>query len=187
MSSDRITALALPLLLASLLAGCPGSLDNKEDFLASGGGSSVAAGLVTSGGTGAGSADDPVCGGIITERCARAGCHVAEAVTPDLSVEGREERLRDVPAVGISCGPDATGGGSPGTGGGGTGGAGTGGAGTGASTPTEYLLVDTANPEQSLVYTKCLETAPCGNQMPNIGEKLDDDELACLLSWVESL
>lgn len=170
MSSDRVPLLALPLLLAALLAGCPGSLENKDEFLASGGGSASNGSGATNGAAG-GSADDPVCDGIITERCARAGCHVADAVTPDLSVDGREERLRDVPAIGISCGPDA---------------AGSGGAG-GASTPTEYLLVDTANPDQSLVYTKCLEAPPCGNQMPNIGERLDDDELACLLTWVESL
>lgn len=174
MSSDRITLLAprllLAALLASLLAGCPGSLENRDDFLASGG-ASAASGSTATGAAGGSSADDPVCDGIITERCARAGCHVADAITPDLTVEGREERLRDVPASGISCGPDA---------------AGSGGAG-GASTPTEYLLVDTENPDQSLVYTKCLDAPPCGNQMPNIGEKLDDDELACLLAWVESI
>jgi hypothetical protein len=171
MSSDRITLVGLSLVLASLLVACPGSLENKDDFLASGGAAAASGATGTTGAAGGTSADDPVCEGIITERCARAGCHVADAVTPDLSVEGREDRLRDVPATGISCGPDA---------------AGSGGAG-GASTATEYLLVDTANPEQSLVYTKCLEAPPCGNQMPNIGEKLDEDELACLLTWVESL
>ncbi len=165
MSTDR-------LLLASALVlwatGCPGSLENKEDFLAGGGASAASNGSTGSdGSTGSGEVD-PVCDGLITTSCARSNCHVEGASTPDLTVEGREERLRDVPATGISCKPDA----------------GAGGAGGQAA----YLLVDTANPEESLMYTKCLDAPPCGSQMPLIGaDKLDDEQLACLLEWISSL
>lgn len=144
-SHHRISgAAALGLVLATT-AGCPGSLDNKDDFLGTGGGAAE-------GSTGSGSADD-VCNGLITKSCATSSCHVAGKTSPDLSLEGRDARVRDV--EGKVC---------------------------------DGLLVDTANPEASLLYTKTSESDPaCGNQMPLSGTKLDADELSCLLTWIESL
>jgi hypothetical protein len=143
-------AAAVAALLVVLGGGCPGSLENKDDFLAAGGGGG-APGPSTSG-QGAASADDP-CDGLITETCAVAGCHVPDRTPPDLTLEGRIGRIRDVEAD--VC---------------------------------DGLLVDTQNPEQSLIYTKCAEEdPPCGNQMPFTKTPLDDEELACLLAWIETL
>ena len=131
--------------------GCPGTLENKEDFLGQGG--AVATGSTTTGQGGGGTPADDPCDGLITERCAVPGCHVPERTPPDLSYEGRVERIRDVDAP--ICGGK---------------------------------LVDTANPEASLMYTKCIEgESTCGNQMPLTGAKLDEEDLACLLAWIETL
>jgi hypothetical protein len=47
-------------------------------------------------------------------------------------------------------------------------------------------LVDTANPEQSVLYTKCMPNPPCGTQMPQTGS-LDPSEIEDLLTWIKSL
>jgi hypothetical protein len=49
------------------------------------------------------------------------------------------------------------------------------------------LLVDPMAPDQSLLYTKCLPTAPCGTQMPQTGNPLTQDELDELLTWIQTL
>jgi hypothetical protein len=49
------------------------------------------------------------------------------------------------------------------------------------------VFIDTANPEDSLIYTKLtMDFAPgCGNlQMPANGDFLTPDETACVLSWL---
>jgi hypothetical protein len=153
MSSDRLPLALLPLLLATT-TGCPGSLDNKEAFLqAEGGGSATSTGTNGTGTGGGIPADDP-CDGLITLRCAVPGCHVEGRTPPDLSYDGRVERILDVP--GPVC--------------------------------DDQLLVSSSAPEESLMYTKCAEATPeCGTQMPFGREKLDDEELACLLEWIQSL
>jgi hypothetical protein len=48
-------------------------------------------------------------------------------------------------------------------------------------------LVDSAHPEQSLLYTKCTASPPCGTEMPQTGQSLDQDELDAMLAWVSGL
>lgn len=48
-------------------------------------------------------------------------------------------------------------------------------------------VVDTAAPDQSLLYTKCLATNSCLSRMPVTGEKLTDAELECLLEYITEL
>ena len=51
----------------------------------------------------------------------------------------------------------------------------------------DKLYIDTANPEASLLYTKCAEPDPaCGSPMPLAQEPLDQEELSCLLAYVQS-
>lgn len=51
----------------------------------------------------------------------------------------------------------------------------------------DFLLVDTAAPEQSLIYLKVSKAQPdCGSRMP-FGVPLTDDEQACILEWAQSL
>lgn len=47
-------------------------------------------------------------------------------------------------------------------------------------------IVDTANPEMSLLYTKCLPNPACGTQMPQTGS-LSETDIADLLAWIQSL
>ena len=152
MSSDRASLLLVPLAWLVLVGatGCPGSLENKDDFLAAAGGGGATG--PTTGGQGGSPADDP-CDGLITERCATSTCHSPGVTPPDLSYEGRVDRIRDQPA---RC--DDT-----------------------------LLLVNTASPEESLMYTKCTSAPPCGSRMPLTDGPLEDEELACLLAWIETL
>lgn len=154
MSSDRTSLLLAPLAALVLLGatGCPGSLENKDDFLAAGGGGGGTVAGPSSTGQGGSPADDP-CNGLITERCATSTCHAPGVTAPDLSYEGRVDRLRDQPA---RC--DDT-----------------------------LLLVNTAAPEESLMYTKCTDAPPCGSRMPLVDGPLEDEEIACLLAWIETL
>ena len=48
-------------------------------------------------------------------------------------------------------------------------------------------IVDTAAPDQSLLYTKCLETNSCQSRMPVTGDKLTEAELECLLEYISEL
>jgi hypothetical protein len=51
----------------------------------------------------------------------------------------------------------------------------------------DYLLIDTAAPENSFLYLKVSEAKPaCGSRMP-FGVVLTADEQACILKWAESL
>ena len=47
-------------------------------------------------------------------------------------------------------------------------------------------LIDKAQPEKSLIYTKVTAQSPCGDRMPN-GSPLSDAEMACLLNWIKSV
>jgi len=123
---------------ACLLAtGCPGELDNIEDFETE-------------------EQQQPLldpCNGLLTKKCALANCHDPESSSFDLTLEGREARMVDQP--GRTCIGN---------------------------------YVDTANPEASLLYTKCAaETQACGSSMPLGRPPLDDEELSCLLGYIQSL
>ncbi len=50
--------------------------------------------------------------------------------------------------------------------------------------PMMYKLIDSANPMNSLIYTK-LNTVPCGTKMPQIGVFTDADQ-TCVLNWINS-
>lgn len=137
-SSDRrvlrAAAIALGIVSSSsaavLLAGCPGTLEHKEDF------------------TG-------VPADILGPSCAKAQCHDSETAAGKLDLspdEGLRERIMDVPS-------------SAGCGG---------------------LIVDTASPEKSLLYTKCMPNPACGTQMPQTGS-LSESEIADLLAWIQTL
>src|SRR5262249_32624914 len=47
------------------------------------------------------------------------------------------------------------------------------------------VLVDPIEPEESILYKKLKKTY-CGSQMPWMGEKLNDTELACVRAWIET-
>lgn len=49
------------------------------------------------------------------------------------------------------------------------------------------FLIDPNNPDQSLMYTKCLATNSCNARMPFSGAKLTTEEEQCLLDWVTEL
>jgi hypothetical protein len=88
-------ALGLGVTLMVAASGCPGSLENKDQFGFGGGGTGGAAGC----------GDVPTA--ILGPRCATANCHDADApvasldLTPDA---GLVDRIRDVDAEGMTCG-----------------------------------------------------------------------------------
>jgi len=49
-----------------------------------------------------------------------------------------------------------------------------------------FKLIDSAEPEKSLIYTK-LSTPPCGSKMPIVPPYLTATEAACVLSWIKSI
>jgi hypothetical protein len=56
---------------------------------------------------------------------------------------------------------------------------------TGSSGCPDHLLIDKADPTQSMLYLKVTGTT-CGVKMP-LGGSLTADEEACVLSWIEGL
>jgi hypothetical protein len=48
------------------------------------------------------------------------------------------------------------------------------------------LLIDPSNPVGSVLYTKVTATPPYPNRMPASGGPLSDDEIACVLTWIET-
>jgi uncharacterized membrane protein YgcG len=56
----------------------------------------------------------------------------------------------------------------------------------GGCEPGMFKLIDSAEPEKSLIYTK-LSTPPCGSKMPVVPPYLTATELACVLSWIKSI
>jgi hypothetical protein len=55
-----------------------------------------------------------------------------------------------------------------------------------AATGGPGLLVDPANPSDSVLYTKLTPTPPFGSRMPFGGTPLDDATVACVLRWIEA-
>jgi hypothetical protein len=56
-----------------------------------------------------------------------------------------------------------------------------------AATECSGILLDAANPEQSILYKKLQSPPPCGVQMPSGRAPYGDTELKCILQWIESL
>jgi hypothetical protein len=50
----------------------------------------------------------------------------------------------------------------------------------------DYLLIDSAAPEESLIYLKVSANPPCGARMP-FGVPLTADEQTCILEWAQGL
>ncbi len=163
----RIFLVAL-LAPASVLAGCPGSLEDPARFdaefgIAGGNGGARGGGGADGGGTtgsvggagggsggGSGCASPPPSFGTT---CSVSGCHAA--ITPagglDLASPNIVMRLSGKKAMG--------------------------GAG---------LLIDPTTPAASVLYTKLTATPPFGSRMPLVGGPLSDPDIACVLSWIES-
>jgi len=174
MHTDRSAWSAVPTLLALamalsalLLAGCPGTLDDKERFL-------VDAGNAGNGGSGTDGGDDAAapndagsdaaagagpdlgpCGDVVTRifvpSCGGTGCHGATGAQQDLDLVSPGVAARVVGVTGTGC----------------------------IST-----LADPANPEASLIYQKLSPTPPCGSPMPLARPALSEDDVACVLAWI---
>lgn len=155
---------------ALLLAGCPGTLDNKEQFLAAAGNAGKA-GSASSGiggddagpavaGSDAGTDADAgpdlgPCGDVVARifvpSCGGTGCHGATGPQQDLDLVSPGVAGRVVGVLGIGC---------------------------------SAVLADPANPEASLIYQKLSPTPPCGSPMPLARPALSDDDVACVLTWI---
>lgn len=130
------TSVGAVLAIAGLTVGaaaCPGSLENKDQFL--------------------GCQDVPTT--ILGPRCATSNCHDSDQPAAELDLtadSGLSARIVDVDGTGCTG-----------------------------------KIVDSAAPEESLLYTKCLSTNDCSSVMPVTGEKLTDAELECLLEYIQEL
>lgn len=91
--------------------------------------------------------------------CASIVCHEGTANKLDLLSPGVDQRLLDVPAMGVHCGK------------------------------TGMKLVDSKNPEQSLILLKLTTSPPCGSPMP-LGSGpsgLKPEQLTCIHDYVVGL
>jgi hypothetical protein len=91
--------------------------------------------------------------------CASIVCHEGNANKLDLLSPGVEQRLLDVPAMGVHCGK------------------------------TGMKLVDSASPEQSLILQKLTTSPPCGSPMPlgSGPSGLKPEQLTCIHDYVFKL
>lgn len=143
-SSRVFAALAGLGLLAVIAAGCPGTLENKAQFLTGGAGGG-------NGGGGTSNCQD-VPSTIFKAKCDGSGCHGATnpAFALDLVSPNVADRVVGKPAM------ECTG-----------------------------ILADPQDAEDSVLYTKLLDTPPCGARMPFGGMPLSDAEIACVKAWIE--
>ncbi|HKO50202.1 MAG TPA: hypothetical protein VJV79_20870 [Polyangiaceae bacterium] len=153
LAACRLFAIGIGL-SASLLTGCPGTLDDKQRFLAAAGagGVSVAddAGADADAGPDLGPCGDVVAR-IFVPSCSGTGCHDATGPQQDLDLVSPGVAARVVGVSGIGC---------------------------------PSILADPANPEASLLYQKLLPTPPCGSPMPLARPILSDEDIACVLTWI---
>jgi hypothetical protein len=49
-----------------------------------------------------------------------------------------------------------------------------------------FLIDPSGDPDKSILYSKLTATPPYGLQMPMVGPKLDDTEMACMRAWISS-
>jgi len=98
---------------------------------------------------------------IIEPKCGIPGCHapMSSSAGLDLVSAGHASRL-----VGVEAAPETAGGACEGR-----------------------VRIDPADPENSLFIEKLLPSPGCGTQMPPVGGALSDDELDCMIEWVEEL
>jgi len=156
---------------ALMLGGCPGTLDNKEQFLAAAGsvGKAGSASSGVGGGDDAGPAvagsdagtdtdaspDLGPCGDVVARifvpSCGGTGCHGATGPQQDLDLVSPGVAERVVGILGIGC---------------------------------SAVLADPTNPEASLIYQKLSPTPPCGSPMPLARPALSDEDVGCVLTWI---
>ena len=156
-----LITLILGFALVTVLSGCPGTLDNVDLFLNDGA-------VATSSDAGAlGNPDavgpdpcDYVFADIISSNasCAAVGCHGGDTPSQDLDL------VATTPAELINRLSDLP----------------------ASQACAGEVLIDTANPENSLLYTKLLADFPCGISRMPIGFPLPDSDTACVLSWIEN-
>jgi hypothetical protein len=58
---------------------------------------------------------------------------------------------------------------------------------SGACTAGVAKLIDKAQPEQSLLYTKLMPQPTCGTRMPTASGALTAPEMACVLDWIKAV
>lgn len=145
----------------AVLAGCPGTLADKDRYFVDGmfvWGDLATIATVPDGGRGDGGSDaamsDP-CGDVparlFVPGCGGNGCHGAMAPQNglDLVSPGIGQRVVGKPATGCVA-----------------------------------TLADPKNPESSLIYTKLLPNPPCGAQMPLARAPFSNADIACVRAWI---
>ena len=103
--------------------------------------------------------------GLLKTRCATAGCHNTNSAQGSLDLtanSGLTMRLVDIESTSNMLPNHVT-------------------------PACSGKLIDKAAPDQSLMYTKCSTTPPCGASMPNVGKALTAAEKKCLLDWITSV
>lgn len=123
-----------PLLFVSVLAGCPGSLEDPDRFNDQFG-------------------TCPDVPALLSKTCATAGCHAAD--NPSTGLDLASDDL-----IGRLSGKKTAGGAG--------------------------LLIDPTTPADSVLYTKVTGAPPYGGRMPLGGSPLDDTQVECILSWIET-
>jgi hypothetical protein len=153
-----LVGLALAL---SLLAGCPGKLSNKQEFLAyaaahpnTGGDAATLGEAGADPGTAGSTSTDP-CGDVVARifvpTCGGTGCHSATASQQGLDLVSPDVASRVVGVSAKVCGS---------------------------------TIADPQNPQASLMYQKLLPLPKCGAQMPLARPPLSNSDVACVLSWI---
>lgn len=165
----RIERGLLALAFALSLVGCPGTLEDKERFLAAANaGAAGKAGSAGSAGSTGVAGSTPAEAGrdagtgpcadaferIIVPSCGDSGCHGSIATQQDLDLVSPGVAARVIGVPGTSC---------------------------------PVTLADPLNPEASLIYQKLLAPVPCGMQMPLARPALSTEDTACVLAWIASL
>lgn len=152
------------------IAGCPGTLEDKQrflDYVPAEAGSSSAGAAAQAGASGtaqagappigseAGASNDDPCGDIIDRvfapSCGDTGCHGAVAPQQGLDLVSPGLTDRVVGVAGTAC---------------------------------ASILADPANPQGSLIYQKLLPSPKCGAQMPLARPALSSADAACVLAWI---
>lgn len=159
---EHVTVLAIIAALSSgsVLAGCPGNLDDKDKYTSGSGGGGQSGPTTTSTGdpatttTGAGAPSCPDVPAFLAAKCAEgAGCHDSSMTFGFHMEVGFEATIGDTQAK--TCGGP--------------------------------LLVP-GNPDGSTIFTKLLPTNTCGTRMPfGAPMPLSDEEINCVREWIIGL
>jgi hypothetical protein len=164
--SIAVVVIGLGAAFSIVTSGCAGELTDAQRETRDGAGGSGAGGLGGAGGAGEGGGGSPetcLLAMTKTKNCGLVGCHggtnpSAQLLLTDDVFRQAKDSLLDKPNKGMMPG----------------------------CTPSTYKLIDKAQPEKSLLYTKLTAQPPCGERMPN-GGSVSDTELSCMLAWVKSV